>query len=347
MRVPHLDVVATYIDAPYRRLLDLRPDGLKEIIAFGRFNYSEARPDIPIHRHFGVIEICYRDRGEQYFQLENQTYHMQGGDVFLTLPNEPCSSGGHPTASGVMYWFNLRLPRKGQGMLGLSVPDTAVICHSLLNIPCRLFRAMKQTKPLLAEILNLHDQPDAALRTIRMRQSMVRLLLEVIEGAARHVNSRVSERIAQITRTIQNNPAREFPIRDLAHQAHLSVSRFRSRFKEETGVSPWQFIVMARIEAAKKRLTEGNEPITQMAFSLGFESSQYFATVFKRLTGVTPRAYRRGIIPHGPSLRSDDGQDWAAVKKKRGDGKSSQITANSLSRPQTGKASPRERPAKQ
>jgi AraC-like DNA-binding protein len=318
-RVPYIDVVATYIDAPYRRLLDLRPDGLKEITVFGRFNYAEARPDIPIHRHFGVVEICYRDRGEQYFQLGDQMYHMQGGDVFLTLPDEPCSSGGHPTASGVMYWFNLRVPRKGQGMLGLSVKDTRVIVKNLLGIPCRLFRATRGTKPLLAEILELHDQPDAVLRTIRMRQAMVRLLLEVIEGAARHAKSQVSGRMAEIIQMIQDNPAEEFPIRDLARRVHLSMSRFRSRFKEETGISPWQFILMARIEAAKKRLIAGDEPITRMAFDLGFQSSQYFATVFKRLTGVSPRAYRRGAAPHGPSIRSDDGQDWAAVKKRKQD----------------------------
>ncbi len=153
MRVPYLNVVATYIDAPYRRLLDLRPDGLAEITVFGRFNYADARPDIPVHRHFGCIEICYRDRGEQYFQLGDDLYHMQGGDIFLTLPDETCSSGGYPTAPGIMYWFNLRVPPKGQGLLGLSVKDSKAIIDSLLNIPCRHFRATSRTKPLLVEIL--------------------------------------------------------------------------------------------------------------------------------------------------------------------------------------------------
>jgi AraC-like DNA-binding protein len=150
-----------------------------------------------------------------------------------------------------------------------------------------------------------------------MRQAMVRLLLEILQGAERHANSRVSERMAEVVQSIRSSPEKRFPIRDLARRTHLSISRFRSRFKEETGISPWQFILMARIEAAKKRLTTGEESITQIAFSLGFQSSQYFATVFKRMTGVAPRAYRRGAAPHGPSTRADDGQDWAAAKKRK------------------------------
>jgi AraC-like DNA-binding protein len=316
MHVPFLDVVATYIDAPYRRLLDFRPDGLAEIPVFGRFNYAEARPDIPIHRHFGCIEICYRDRGEEFFQLGETIYHIQGGDIFLTLPDEPCSSGGYPTAPGIMYWFNLKVPRKGQGLLGLSSKDSRAIINSLLNIPCRHFRGTSRTKSLFVELLALHDRRETPLRSIRMRQTMVRLLLEILEGADRNAKSQVSGRMAEIIRAIQNCPSEEHSVRVLARRAHLSLSRFRSRFREETGISPGQFLSMARIETAKKKLTSGGEPITRIALDLGFESSQYFATVFKRITGVTPRAYRQGAIPHGPSIRSDDGQDWKAVKKR-------------------------------
>jgi AraC-like DNA-binding protein len=214
-----------------------------------------------------------------------------------------------------MYWFNLKVPRKGQGLLGLSIKDSKAIIDSLLNIPCQHFRATSHTKSLFVEMLAFHDRRETPLRTIRMRQTMVRLLLEILEGADLNSKPQVSERMAEIIGTIQNSPEQGFSIRDLARQAHFSVSRFRSRFKEETGISPGQFILMARIEAAKKRLIAGKEPITRIAFDLGFESSQYFATVFKRITGVTPRAYRHGAVPHGPSIRGDDGQDWEAVKK--------------------------------
>jgi hypothetical protein len=53
--------------------------------------------------------------------------------------------------------------------------------------------------------------------------------------------------------------------------------------------------------------------LPKMAFNLDFESSQYFATVFKA-SQASLRAYRRGA-PHNPSIHANDGSDWAEVKK--------------------------------
>jgi AraC-like DNA-binding protein len=308
MRVPYLDIVAKYADMPHWKLLDLRLDGLAEVVAFGWLSYTKARPDIPIHRHAGVLEVHYRDQGEQYWQLGDRLYRQESGDLFFTLPDEVSSSGGHPVATGVMYWFDVRLPPKGKGMLGLSAKDSWTIIRRFHDIPGRHFRATKNTKPLLAEMLQLHYHPETFLRTLCMRQLMVRLLLEIIKAADSHAGSQVSEQISEITRMIQNNPQEEFSIRDLARKVHLSLSRFKSRFKEEVGVSPGLFILESRIDIAKQRLLAGDEPITQIAINLGFSSSQYFATVFKRVTGITPQAFRRGTFPHGPSVRRDDGQ---------------------------------------
>ena len=305
---PYVDIVAMYSDAPHWRLLDLRRDGLAEVSQFGRISYTKARPDIPLHRHFGIFEVHYRERGEQYWQLGDQIYHMEGGDLFVTMPDEVCSTGGHPVAPGVMYWFGMRLPPEGKGMLGLPAKESAAIIRRLLDIPCRHFRATNRIKPLLVEILQLHYSPDAFMRTVCMRQLMIRLLLEVIKAAECHAGAHVSERMAAITRMIRSSPEKNYHLRDLARQAHLSLSRFKSRFKAEMGLSPWLFILETRIEAAKQMLAAGKEPITHLARRLGFSSSQYFATVFKRITGVIPKAYREGIFPHGPSHRSDDGQ---------------------------------------
>jgi AraC-like DNA-binding protein len=309
MNVPFMDMVATYSDTPQRRLIDLRRDGLPEIPALGRLCYTWARPDLPVHRHFGCIEIHYRDRGAQFFQQGGQMHRLQGGELFVTPPDQPHSTGGHPMETGVMYWLILRLPRTGRGLLGLGVQESAAILERLLTIPCPLLRATGRTKPLFVEMLRLHDRPDAFLRTVRMRQTAVRLLLEVIESAAQHAAPPTSARMNETLRMIWNSPEQSHPLRELAKRTHLSVSQFKSRFKAETGISPWQYVLKARIEAAKERLTAGNEPITQIAMQLGFASSQYFATVFKRITGVTPRAYRQGGPAHcGPSMRRDDGQ---------------------------------------
>jgi AraC-like DNA-binding protein len=310
MKVPYMDIVATYSNMPHRRLLDLRRDGLPEIPAFGRLCYARTRPDLPVHRHFGCIEIHFRDRGEQYFEMGGQTFHLQGGDLFVTQPSKPHSTGGYPMETGIMYWLNLRVPKKDKGLLGLAPKESAQILDRLTSIPWPQLRATSRVKPLFVELFRLHEDRNAFLRTVRMRQALVSLLLEVIESPARRTKAAFSAPIDALQRTICQSPERNYRIAELAHQMHLSESQFKSRFKAETGISPWQFILKARIDAAKQRLLAGDASITQIAMDLGFASSQYFATVFKRLTGMAPRVFRRaGAASHVPSTRCDDGQD--------------------------------------
>jgi AraC-like DNA-binding protein len=50
-----------------------------------------------------------------------------------------------------------------------------------------------------------------------------------------------------------------------------------------------EFALRLRIEEARRRLAAGGATVTGVALDLGFSSSQYFASSFKRLTRMTPR----------------------------------------------------------
>jgi AraC-like DNA-binding protein len=49
---------------------------------------------------------------------------------------------------------------------------------------------------------------------------------------------------------------------------------------------------MQKIELAKRRLIDGNESIAELAYSLGYSSSNYFCAVFKKLMNCSPQNYR-------------------------------------------------------
>jgi AraC-like DNA-binding protein len=51
------------------------------------------------------------------------------------------------------------------------------------------------------------------------------------------------------------------------------------------------YITRRRIEESKKMLSQGEASVTDIAYALGFSSSQYFATVFKRITGQSPKQF--------------------------------------------------------
>lgn len=308
MRVPFMDIHAEYMDTRHRRVLDLRRDGLAEVPMLGWYRYEWARPDLPAHRHAGGFEICYLERGKQIFEVQQRPYRLSGGEVFLTFPDELHSTGGNPSEPGILHWINVRLPRPGRGLLGLPRKESDTLVKGLLGLAHRHFRATDETGALFKELFSLHDSAEIFQRATRMRCAAIRLLFEVIDGSRQHCVSATSRRMEQIIRWIRGHPGANHGLEDLARRAQLSVSHFKRRFRAETGVSPWQFILQHKIEAARDRLSASDASVTRIAFDLGFSSSQYFATVFKRLTGVTATAYRRGMYSHGPSRRRDDGQ---------------------------------------
>ncbi len=292
MRVPFTDIPVEYTDTPTEKVFDLRQDGLGEIPVLGWVRYSYARPNLPSHHHPGVVEIHFLERGRQLYEVEGQEYDLRGGEMLVAQPGEAHSSGGEPMEPCVVYWLDVRLPKPGGPFLLLPPKEAAELVGTLRNLPSRHFRAGLRINTIFGSLLKLHTQRETALRRTRMRQATVELLLEVIDSSARHAGSDRGGIVREIVRTIESRPADDLRIKDLARLAGYSVSWFKMRFKQETGLSPRQFILRRKIGVACRRLVSSEDPVGQIASDLGFPTSQYFATVFRRLMRVSPRQYR-------------------------------------------------------
>ncbi|MEO3978328.1 helix-turn-helix domain-containing protein [Streptomyces sp. CAU 1734] len=79
---------------------------------------------------------------------------------------------------------------------------------------------------------------------------------------------------------------------DIADRAGISVSSLDRRFRDRTGVSPSRYLLNARLERARRLLTETDEPVELIAGRTGFPSAASLRHHFTGLTGMTPRAYR-------------------------------------------------------
>jgi AraC family transcriptional regulator len=81
----------------------------------------------------------------------------------------------------------------------------------------------------------------------------------------------------------------------LAEIAGLSQFRFAHNFKLQTGMSPHQFVMHARLERAKRLLRETDLPVIEIALAVGLQSSSQFNALFRRELGTTPRSFRRSF----------------------------------------------------
>ncbi len=107
-----------------------------------------------------------------------------------------------------------------------------------------------------------------------------------------------TEQTAQsIAKYISENFSSDLSLEVLAEKYSMSPCHLSRMFKKAVGISLCEYINISRITAAERLLRNMDMTVTQIATECGFNDSNYFATVFKRLKGVTPKKYsleRRG-----------------------------------------------------
>jgi PAS domain S-box-containing protein len=81
--------------------------------------------------------------------------------------------------------------------------------------------------------------------------------------------------------------------RQLARTVPLSISQFDRRFKRLFQLTPQQFLLRVRLNAACQMLTSTDRSVLQIALSTGFYDQSYFTKHFRRQMGMTPTSYRR------------------------------------------------------
>lgn len=109
------------------------------------------------------------------------------------------------------------------------------------------------------------------------------------------VNMNVSKAITQAKRFIIKNYNKNIQLKDVANHVFLSPNYFHKLFTQVTGITPHQYIINQKINAAKKMLLESDATITDIVINCGFSSQSYFNAIFKREVKITPNDYRRSM----------------------------------------------------
>ena len=296
-----------YMNTSERRALNLEEVGLPAVPMLGYCHYRNPRPDVPEHWHPGCIEIHYGVRNTLSFGFNGRSYRLAPGEVFVNLPDEHHTVSEHPKGL-ILYWMILRLDTKKGPFLQQPPREAMALRQALLNIPYRHFRGSDRIKRLFQSLHMLHDEPATHLRTLRLRTAVLELLMEVLSAANAHTVPPDEERLATFMRDMQAPPENDFAVEDLARQAGMAPTHFIARFRALAGLPPRQFLLDCRMKAARALLQETGTPVTAIAMRLGFCTSQHFASLFKRHTGITPLACRKGGTGPRRTSDRDDGQ---------------------------------------
>ena len=117
-------------------------------------------------------------------------------------------------------------------------------------------------------------------------------LLSRCYGRSPSPDGRALLRIGEALSHLERNIHREMNLEELASIAHMSRRSFLRVFQSATGTSPLAWVIEQRINRACELLRHTDRRVTEIAFDVGFNDSNYFTRQFRKLTGFSPRSYR-------------------------------------------------------
>ena len=114
---------------------------------------------------------------------------------------------------------------------------------------------------------------------------MIGMILSISKNKVFEMSD-VDQKIEQAKILMNENPE------ELAMRLNISYSWFRRVFKEYTGYAPAKYFQELKLRKAKQMLVGTSQSVKEISFFLGFQSTEYFFSFFKKRTGLTPLEYR-------------------------------------------------------
>ncbi len=276
-----------------RIVVDYSDLGISEVPLVGRYTYTHAHPPLRQHLHEDAFEMCVLQHGRQPYVIGKKRFELTAGDMLITHPGVVHGTASEPEYRGRLYWLQLMKPSPGRLFLGLSSSHARLLFDHLDRLPSRPY---PNCDILFTTFERLLASPPPSMPKPLLKASienlLLRLLLDILSLAGRSTHQSCSPAIQRALAYLSAQVSDSVSLQKVARAAGTSESYLKVHFSKEIGMTPMEHLMWLRIEKAKRHLQETKEPITELAFRLGFLTSQHFATVFKRLTGVTPKDYR-------------------------------------------------------
>jgi AraC family transcriptional regulator len=122
---------------------------------------------------------------------------------------------------------------------------------------------------------------------------LIRHLLAPRRSARGHDGALPRRRLRAVLEYIEDRFAANPTLEQLAAVARLSPYHFARQFKQATGLPPYQYVILRRVERARQLLQGGADlSLAEIAAQTGFSDQSQLCRHFKRLVGVTPGQFR-------------------------------------------------------
>lgn len=251
-----------------------------------------------VHNH-PEIEIGCITGGSGIYILDGEEFTAGAGDVFIVRPNEQhCvpTITSEPLDSFNLYLSPYFLWSICANYIPLDKLNT-LVDHSDGFV--HKIHASEADKRRIASLVEISDSKDVNSR-FRARMLVTELVVSLSgqmqdsgTSAARleSVSGHIEDIQAAIT-YMNDNIAEQLTLKDIAAAINMSGTSMITAFKAVTGLTPYRYLTLQRIEKSVDMLRHTNATMTEIALQCGFQNSVSFNRAFKAVTRLTPSEYR-------------------------------------------------------
>jgi len=286
-----------------RRVVVLPIDAVHPVIRIGhRLPGSLEIPERIIVDHELVLILS--GRGELRFGAVRLLYEAH--TLFFIPPFLPHSFhstdafGTHAEHVAVHFDFAQDIPPQDESLTDRSPYEVRL--SSGLEIPRKtVLSSGHRIERALLEVLKERagSEPAGSLAAVSYLMETLVLLIRQDDGCRDEKASTTGLqrlKISKATSYIDAHLAEPINSVQLAAVADLSVSRFNTLFRLETGYAPADFIRRRRVDEARKLLSEPHLSVKEIAARTGFEDSFHFSKVFHKIDGLSPTRFREAVL---------------------------------------------------
>jgi AraC family L-rhamnose operon regulatory protein RhaS len=280
-------------------------DILKGIKSIGFWDaQNEQNWGLPFHRNEG-IEIAFLETGILNFEVRNEKFGLYPGAITFTRPWIEHKLGSPLISPSKLHWLILDVgvsaPHqnwKWPDWIILTAQDLEMLTIFLRQTEKFVSRGNKAIGDAFIQIGHI-----ALDENVVQKESELRLLINIILINLLEIFKKgtfpLDETLIEAKRTVEyfiedlnNSYHHPWTLDLMARYCHLGKTRFSTFFKELTNLSPIEYLNRLRIAKSMELLRNNNVPVTEIAYTSGFSSVQYFSNVFRKINGVSPRNFQ-------------------------------------------------------
>ncbi len=233
--------------------------------------------------------MIYTTGGIGRFGYGNQDLAVRANDIVLLKPGTPHDYGIENTSDKWdLIWAHFNAPVQWLARL-----DWPAVAPGLMHLH---INSQSLGKKVVTRLRQMHAlaQGSHRLREELALNALDEALLWCDEANPRCQQARLDDRIRQTMEFACQHLSDRLSLDGLAESAGLSVSRLAHLFREQTGLTPQNYVEQQRLTRACQLLQFTSKSVKEISSQVGFQSPFYFTLRFKRATGQSPRAWRAG-----------------------------------------------------